>query len=59
MSITINFVRVGTYNDKFPSILFDQVVLQGHVKHISCCITTTTRPMATKLGKLLTYYKIL
>ena len=57
MSMTIIFVRVGTYNVKFPSIFFDQVVFQGHVKHISCCITTTTRPMATKLGKLVTYYK--
>ena len=57
MSMAINFVSVGTYNDKFPSIFFDRVVLQGHVKHISCSITTTTRPMATKLGKLVTYYK--
>ena len=37
--------------------LFHHVVLQGHVKHFSCCITTTTRPMATKLGKVVTCYK--
>ena len=36
---------------------FNHVVLQGHVNYFSCCITTTTRPMATKLGKVVTYYK--
>ena len=37
----------------------DHVVLQGHVNYFSCCITNTTRPMATKLGKVVTYYKTL
>ena len=36
---------------------FDHVVLQGQVKYFSCCITTTKRPMAIKLGKVVTYDK--
>ena len=36
---------------------FDHMVLQGHIKYFSCCIITNTRPMATKLGKEVTYYK--
>ena len=36
---------------------FDRVVLQGQVKYFSCCITTTTGSIATKLGKVVTYYK--
>lgn len=36
---------------------FDHAVLQGHVEYISFCITTTTTPMATKGGKLVTYHK--
>ena len=36
---------------------FDPVVLQIHVKYFSCCITTTARPMAIKLDKVVTYYK--
>ena len=36
---------------------FDHVVLQGHINYFSCCITNTTRPMATKLGKVVTYGK--
>ena len=35
MSVAITFVRVGIYNEKFPSTKspdpFDHVVLQGHV----------------------------
>ena len=30
---------------------------QAIVNYFSCCITTTTRPMATKRGKVVTYYK--
>ena len=33
---------------------FDGVVLQGYMNYFTCCVTTTTRPMATKLGKLVT-----
>ena len=36
---------------------FDHVVLKGHVNYFSCGITTTTRTMATKFGKVVTYYK--
>ena len=32
-------------------------MLQGHVRYFSGCITTTTRPTATKLDKVVTYYK--
>ena len=33
------------------------LVLQSHVKYISCCITTTTRSILTELGKVVTNYK--
>ena len=33
---------------------FDQVVLQGHVNYFSYCITTSTRPVFTKLSKVVT-----
>ena len=36
---------------------FDHVVLKGHVSYFSCCITTTTRTMATEIGKVVIYYK--
>ena len=53
MSIVINFGRVGVPFHK-ATRSFDRVVLQGHVKYVSCCITTTTR---SKLGKVVTYNK--
>ena len=53
--MAINFGRVGMCIEKFPSIKSPDL-LQGHVNYFSCCITTTTRPMATKLGNV-TYYK--
>ena len=31
--------------------------LQVYVKYISFCIITTTRPQATKLDNVMTYYK--
>ena len=37
--------------------LFYHVVLQGHINCFSCCITTITKPMATKLDKTVTYHK--
>ena len=55
MSMVINFGRVGICNEEFTS--FDHVVLQSHIKYFSCCITTTTRPIATKLDIVVTYYK--
>ena len=52
--MAINFGWVGIYNVEFPSIKvtrsFDRMVLQSHVRH-------TKRPKATKLGKVVTYYK--
>ena len=38
---------------------FDHLVLQGHVNYFSWCITTTTRPMVTKLAKEVIYYATL
>ena len=32
------------------------MVLRRHVEDFSCCITTTTRPMATKLGRVDTWF---
>ena len=32
-------------------------ILQGHIKYFSYCISTSTRAMALKLGKVVTYYK--
>ena len=60
MSMAINLGRVRIYNEEFLSIKsqsFDHVVLQGHVNYFSCCITTITRTMGTKLGKVVTYCK--
>ena len=61
MSIAINSVLVGIYNEDFPCaklphplITWSHVVLQGHVNYFSGYITTTTRPMATKLDKSVT-----
>ena len=55
-----NFGRVVIYNEGSlykVTRSFDHVVLQIHVKYFSCCITTTTKPMAMKLCKVVTYYK--
>ena len=61
MSVAIKLGRVGIYNDEFPSITSPGFLimwfLQGHVICFSCCITATTRRMATKLGKVVTYNK--
>ena len=54
--MAISFGNVGIYNEEFSSIKSPDP-LQGHIKYFGCCITTTTRPMATKLGKVVTYYK--
>ena len=56
--MSINFFRVGKYIEEFTFIRsFDHVVFQGHINCFSCFITPTTRPMATKLGKMVTNYK--
>ena len=62
MSMAINFGRAGKCNKDFSFIKspdpLNHMVLQGHLKYFSCCITTAaTRPMTTKLGKVVTYYK--
>ena len=61
MSMAINFNNVGIYNEKFPSISSQDPLItwsqKSHIKYFSCCITTTTSPMATKLRKRATYDK--
>ena len=61
MFMAINFGRVGIYHEEFPCTKstgsFHHMVLAGHVNYFSCCITTTIKPMITKLGKVVTYYK--
>ena len=57
-----NFCRVRIYNEEesppHKAIRsFNHVVLKGHVNYFSCWITTTTRPIATKLGKVVIYNK--
>lgn len=48
------------YSEEFFSIKSGgNVVLQGHINFFSYCITTTTRPMATKLDKVVTSYEII
>ena len=61
MSMAINFGRMGIYNEKFPSLVLPDslyhAVLQGFANNFSCSITITTRSMAIKLGKVVTYYQ--
>ena len=58
MSMTVNFGRVGMNNEEFPSIKsFDPLILQDNVKYFSFFITTITKSMDTKLGKVVTYCK--
>ena len=58
MSIDINFGRKRMYNEEFISINSpDPLIMwscQGNVNYFTSCITITTRPMATKLSKLMT-----
>ena len=37
--------------------LLDHVLLQVHLEYWYCYISTTARPIATKLGKVVTYYE--
>ena len=61
MSMIINFGRVRFYNEKFPfhkvTRSLYHVVLQDHGNYFSCCITATTRPMDSNIGKVVTYYE--
>ena len=61
MSMAINFGRVEIYKRGFPfhkvTRSFDHVFLKGQIKYCNCCITTTARAIATKLGKLVTCHK--
>ena len=59
MFMAINFGGDMQWEVTFDKVTgyFDHVVLQGQVKYFSCCITTTKRPMAIKLGKVVTYDK--
>ena len=64
MPMAINFGRLEIYNyNYFHKVTrsLDHVVLQDHVNYFyfSCCINTTTRPMATERSKVVTYFNIL
>ena len=53
--------RVVIYDKKLQPITshdsFSHVFLWGHVTYQICCISTPTRPMDTKYGKLVTYHE--
>ena len=54
------FWRVVMYNKEFFNKVIkpcDQVLLQGHVTNYICYISTITKPLATRLGKVITYYE--
>ena len=57
MSMAIKFGRVGDMQWSIPfhkvTKSFDHMVLQGHVKHFSFCMTTTTK----QNGKMVIHYK--
>ena len=58
MPMAINFGRLGIYNEGFPFIKSSDPLITWSSKvtnYFTCCITTTTRPMATNLGKVVTY----
>ena len=57
MSIAINFGEVAINNELSSIKSPDPVIFQSNVNYFSYCITTTTMPMATKLGNVVTYYK--
>ena len=46
------------WNTSFHTVTrpFDYAVLQDHVEYQICYIATTTMPMITKRGKVVTYY---
>ena len=53
--------QCGVYNEELPSIMSEYSLIMRSCKVSgkirSCFISITTRPMATKLGKVVTYYK--
>ena len=59
MTMVINVGRIGIYDEEFPSIKSPDHLItwtcKGVKKCFSCCVTTTTRLMATKLGKVEAY----
>ena len=58
MCMAISFAGVDTYNDESPSVKSpDPLVTRSNVNYFSSCITTATRTMTTKLGKVVAYYK--
>ena len=61
MPMTTNFSRVGIYNNYTFSIKSPDPLITWSCKvtkkYFSCYITTTTRPIATKLCYVVTYYK--
>ena len=58
MSMAMNLRRMGICDEEFPSMKSpDPLSLQCHVNYFSGCIATTTKPMGTKLCKVVTYYK--
>ena len=56
LCLWLSVLARGRYRVSFHKIIrsFDHVVLLGHINYFSCCITTTIRAMATKLGKVVT-----
>ena len=49
---------MGIYNEEFFSInSLDPLITQVRSIYFIYCIITTTKPMATKFGKIVTYYK--
>ena len=59
--MAINFGTGGEIQSGIPlckvTKSFHHMVLQGLIKYFNSFIITTTRIMATKLGKIVTYYK--
>ena len=59
MSMAINFGRVWIYNKEFPSTKLPDHLITSSCKvarNVLVCTTAMTRPMANKLGKVVTCY---
>ena len=63
MTMATKLKRVVLYNKEWRTSMdkvtksLDHVVLQGHVTNWICHVSTTTRPLAIKLGKMVSYYR--
>ena len=58
MSMAMNLRRMSICDEEFPSMKSpDPLPLQCHVNYFSGCITTTAKPMGTKLGKVVTHFQ--